>query len=861
MTLYDLKTLHQTTPVLDETPYFSWKLESSQQNVLQTAYCLSVSLGNSPVWNSGWVSSRRQAFVDYEGPALQSRARYDWTVTVRDNHGQEASASSFFETGLLEASDWSALWAECSFERPAYNDFGLGESRSPVQFRKSFSLSGTVNSAKLYATSCGVYRLWVNGTRPDDREFAPEFTPYEQLQYYQTYDVTSLLKDGANELDFYVADGWYFSSAGQPIMEHPHGNVSVLFQLEVTYEDGRTETVCPDETMTCSLGPVLYGDMFVGEKDDLRRNEHEVHPVELKDYGYGNLRAQPLEPVRPVKLLQAVSVTTSPAGETIVDFGQVLAGRARIQINEPEGQEVSFQYFEILNEEGNFVNTMFVPQVETVISNGQPHEYEAPFTFHGFRYIKVTGMETVRAEDFTAVVLSTAKEELGCFRCSDERLNKLYENILWSQRTNTMSIPTDCPSRERAGWTGDILIYGPTALQNEDVTPFLTSWLAGLRATQQDDGVTMITSPFTQIYNTLMTNLSKVYGEEKFMGVAGWSDAIVWVPYQMYRATGNTRVLKDNFAAMQSWCNYIICTAKNKRGDRGIPEDYDRYLWNTGFHFGEWLIPSQPNDPKNPYWSAETNKYYIAPYFGYQTLRYMEEICAVLGDDENRAYYAEVAENVKQAIQQGLFYADLLPKDLMGAYILAFAFDLVPDDLRDEYHTRLVTLIHENGDRLDTGFLATPYLLDVLRDLGEEDLAHTLLWQDQRPSWLYEVNHGATTVWEAWDADGAGNPDTPRVVSFNHYAFGCVGDYLFRRVAGIRQDQPDAQHFCISPDPDPKLDFVERSYESECGKVSVAFDREHLTVTVPCNATAAITWNGVTKEVGSGTYTQDFMMN
>ncbi len=320
----------------------------------------------------------------------------------------------------------------------------------------------------------------------------------------------------------------------------------------------------------------------------------------------------------------------------------MLAGRARVYIDVPINQEVILEYFEILDEHGNYVNTMFAPQKDIVISHGMPIEHEAYFTCHGFRYIRVTGMEHARKEDFTAVLLTTEKENAGSFTCSDKSMNRLYENVRWSQANNMMSIPTDCPAREKAGWTGDILIYAKTALLNEDVTPFLSSWLTNVKENQAENGCVMITTPYTKLYHGLILNTVKNFGDSEATGVAGWSDAIVWVPYEMYRVTGNKLILKQNYDAMKKWCDYIIRTAKEKRGYQNIPEEFDRYLWNTGFHFGEWLVPSRPDNTGEQFGICRESAFYIAPYFGYQTMVKMREVCHVLGKKEDELTYGNM---------------------------------------------------------------------------------------------------------------------------------------------------------------------------------------------------------------------------
>lgn len=852
MKVYDLKVLHMKSPVIDKIPEFSWKLDSNRKNVLQSAYQIVVTTAGGCVWNSGKVESREQAFIPYEGKPLQSRTVYEWKIIVWDDKGKTAEAAAYFETALLKSEDWIAKWIEYPKRRQGAGKYAFGFSYPPILFKKQFCLKKAIAQAKIYATSHGVYELRMNGKKPDACEFSPEFTAYDKILYYQTYDVTDIIGTGKNFLEMYVGDGWYFSAQAKLVMEEYHKEPSVLFQLEVIYQDGTTDIIASDGTEKCAESFIIYSDIYMGEKQDFRIHEEPEYPVEIKEYGYDFLYAQPMPPVRAVKELPAVKVLTTPKGEKILDFGQIIAGRARVRINEPKDREVTLEYFEILDENGNYINTMFAPQKDIVISNGEEILHEAKFTFHGFRYIRVSGIEDVRVEDFKAIVLSTEKENKGSFHCSDERLNRLYQNVRWSQCNNMMSIPTDCPTREKAGWTGDILIYARTAMLNEEMTPFLRSWLHILREGQQKNGVIQIVAPRMKTYEIFVLPAFKKFGDEEMSGVAGWSDAIVWVPYEMYQMTGNKLILQENFEAMEKWCGYIIRTAKDKRGEYDIPYEWDQYLWNTGFHFGEWLIPSQQDNTGEEFDICKESAFYIAPFFGYMTMKKMADICHVLGKTKKERNYQQISMMMKEAIQNGILKADLLPKHLMGAYVLAFAFELVPPELQDCYQKRLTGLIRENQGCLDTGFLATPFILDTLWKIGEQDLALTILWQNKCPSWLYEVEHDATTIWEGWDADEA--KSNGRMVSFDHYAFGCVDDWICRHIAGIDSDTPGYSHIVIQPDAPGHLTSCERAFLCEAGEIQVAWNQESLSVKIPCNTTATVMWNGKIIEIGSGAY-------
>lgn len=854
MELFDLKVNSMVSPVIGGELYFSWRIRSEKRNMLQRSYRIRIIKENAEVFDSGEFVTREQSFIRFEGIKLESSSRYMWEVTVTDNYGRSAKAASYFETALLYLSDWKAKWAECSFKRESANEYKFGNSYPPVLFERSFKIKKKVEKAIIYCTAHGVYRLSINDRRADDREFAPEFTSYEKTLYYQTYDITRFLSEGKNILSMYVGDGWYFSTQAGPVMKDRHDEPSVLFQLQVKYTDGTEEMFVSDEKTTCKTEYIVYSDLYQGEKQDFTLKESDRSLVAIKEYGYSFLKVQPIPKILPIMKIKAEQILVTPKGETVVDFGQVLAGRAVINIDIPRGESAIFEYFEELDKDGNYINTMFAPQKDTLVSGGLPVMYEALFTFHGFRYIRVSGesmIRTMKKEDFTAVLLSTEKENRGNFSCSDERLNRLYKNIRFSQYNNMMSIPTDCPSREKAGWTGDILVYARTSMLNEDMTSFLSGWLGSVRDDQAEDGAVMIVSPYMKLYDGLLRAQTKKFGDDGISGVAGWSDAIVWVPYEMYHVTGNISVLKENYNAMVRWTEYIVGTASRRRSDTGIPYEYDRYLWNTGFHFGEWLVPSRPlKEGESSFDACPETAYYIAPFFGYMTIKKMVEISAILGNAENAEKYEKISLLMKDAIQNGIMRRGLMPEKYMGAYILAFGFDLVPEDLKDVFYDKLISLIEQNGRKLDTGFLATPYILDVLYNLGRKDLAYGMLFANECPSWLYQVENGATTIWESWDADDARKGG--RYVSYDHYAFGCVDEFIFKRICGIDSDTAGFTHILIEPDTCCRLSCCRREFMTEAGSVLVEWCGKHIEVIIPPNVTATVIWNGKRYEIGSG---------
>lgn len=867
---------------IDVLPYFSWIIESDQHDLLQTAYHISVLDDRGEVvWDSGKVISNSSAFITYEGEPLKSKTTYHWTVAVFDNLGNSASASSDFETAYMKKNDWKANWVESpleTFERGTR----FSEQPSASMFRKAFRLRGEIAKARLYATCHGIYRLTVNGERPDDREFAPEFTVYRDYLCYQTYDVTSHLKCGENAIGIYVGDGWYHGFMLQTIADDYRPGHAMLMQLEVEYADGTQETVISDESVRVSEGPVRFSDLFAGECFDANRiidgwdrpgfDDSQWQKGIIIEHGYSNLKAQYGQPVRPIVTLPSKCVIVSPKGEHILDFGQVIAGRLRIKINAPKGAEIVLEHTEALDKDGNFFfNNPTAEQKVIYISNGQEALFEPYFTFHGFRYVRVSGLQFINPDDFTAILLTTEKENTGSFTCSNQDINRLYENIRWSQWANMLSIPTDCPQREKAGWTGDIQVYTTTGLLNEDLTPFLTRWLQNLVVEQRESGSVPVVVPNSGAYAKI---IEKQYDDQydlkgEFTS-SGWGDAAVLVPFYMYQVTGNTHILRQQYDSMKKWCDFVLRTAKtNRPANSDLSDDIEQYLWNTGFHYGEHLIPSYSKDGygEGTFEAIKISTQYVAPIYGYCSVACMAETAQVLGETEDMTHYSNMAEKIRDAFAKGVIREDgHMPAELMGAYAMPIYFDLVPERFKQLFADKLIQLLQKNNGCLDTGFLGTAVLLDAFSKIGRNDLAYDLLFQENAPSWLYEVQHGATTIWESWFA--LAEDGTPFVsnldgnyfsMSLNHYAFGCVADWMFRHINGIDKGLPGFKHIIIKPHPDNRLQWAKRTFESEFGDITSDWYREdgkfHLDVKIPCNTTAEVILpDGTCHKVGSGQY-------
>ncbi len=853
----DLRVEHLAAPIAVGTrhPRFTWRADAD-------AYEIEVRDARGPVWNAS--GTKGAAPIVYDGEPLRSTGVYSWRVRC----GEGEWAASSFGVGLLDPADWAASWVEpvqtddiaerwelLDWIRGTGPDTPPAERLRPVQLlRHEFALGGRITRARLYASARGVYEARLNGRVVGDEVLAPGFDSYAHRISVQCYDVTDLLVEDANVLGVALADGWWSGRIGLTGSSAQFGaRTSAIWQLHVEYADGTSAVIGSGEGVRCTPGPWTYADLFVGERYDARLDPQGWSAPGFDDSGWDAASVIPTEtgalvpftgePVRRVRELAPVEVRRDDEG-TIVDFGQVLVGRVRLSLRSPQpGRPITIEHTEALLPDGSWftnIDGINKEQTDVWVPRGDAVEtYEPTFTFHGFRYARVRGLDgDLDPADIVAVVLGSDLPETGSFVCSDARITRLHDNVVWSQRGNFLSIPTDCPQRERAGWTGDIQVFTRAATNNAMVLPFLERWLANVRADQFDDGAVPIFSPWSP-YNIEMAATGT--GLSAISSAAGWSDAIAFVPWALYERYGDPRVLEENQSALDRWIEYQRRRAETElpAALEGVALDALRradqaLLFNTGEHFGDWLAPStiegRPIHEAIGIAPALTSEY-LAPMFQAQTLTLAARIADVLGRDDADALRKRATAVRAAFAREYVDEAGDLPVRLQGVYVVALAFDMVPAQLRTKTATRLVELIHERDDRLDTGFLSVPYLLDVLWDAGHRDLARTLLWQDRLPSWLYEVDRGATTIWESWDAIA---PDgTPKPTSLNHYAFGCVDDWLFTRIAGIRPDAAGYRRTVIEPDLECGLESVTAHVDTPFGRVAVAWDATALEVTVP----------------------------
>jgi alpha-L-rhamnosidase len=845
LTVTHLRFEHQGDAVLgtgETAPRFSWQLQTTDRDVLQTAYQIRVAQtprdlerGRRLTWDSGRTPSDQSVLVPYDGPELGSRERYYWQVRVWDNQGHASAWSepAYWEMGLLAPTDWTARWIE-----PAGDPVTDRSTPAPL-LRKDFALARDIASARLYVTSHGLYRAEINGQRVGDLLLTPGWTSYDHRLQYQTYDVTELLRRGDNAIGVALGDGWYRGYLGWSDRRNVYGNqLGLLLQLEVRYRNGRTERIVSDGTWRAGTGAILKSDIYNGEHYDARQEVADWSQpgfaaagwtaVTIADHGMDRLVAPVGPGVRVTEVLEPVEVITTPAGETVLDFGQNLVGRLRFTVDGPAGSTVTVHHAEVLDKEGNFYtdNLRTADQeIRYTLRGGGPETYAPQFTFMGFRYVRVRGWPgELDPAAFRAEVFHSDMSRAGRFTSSDPLLNRLQENIRWGQRGNFVDVPTDCPQRdERLGWTGDAQAFARTATFNYDVAGFFHKWLADLDADQTENG----SVPFV-IPNVLGTQAS---------GAAGWADAATIIPWTLYQVYGDERILEQQYESMKAWVRYMEETAG------------ENDLWNTGFHFGDWLFYSVNDDRDGR--SAITDKYLIAQSFFIHSADLLEQTATVLGKTEDARYYRALAERLRRAYRnEYVTPSGRLVSSTQTAYVLALHFDLLPVELRPQAVERLVDNIRSYG-HLTTGFLGTPYLLHVLSRFGHPDLAYQLLHRKEYPSWLYPVTMGATTIWERWDGT---KPDSTfqnvGMNSFNHYAYGAVGDWLYRTVAGLDNDPavPGYRRLRLHPQPGGELDSAQAEYDTPYGPAACGWqqtaDGWQIDVTVPPNTTARLVLPG-----------------
>jgi alpha-L-rhamnosidase len=751
------------------------------------------------------------------------------------------------EAGLLHGEDWSA-----DFVSPAWDEDVARSNPSPY-LRREFELRSGIKSARLYITSLGLYEAEINGQVVGDHVFSPGWTVYDQHLRYQTFDVTGMLREGQNAIGAVLGDGWFRGrigfGGGQRNIYGAH--LALLAQLEVQYNDGSAERIVTDgaPAWRAATGPILLSGIYDGETYDARLEHSGWSSPGFDDSHWAAVRklewdldalAAPLgPPVRRIETITPVSITQSPSGKTIVDFGQNLVGRLSIKVKGPTGHTITFRHAEVL--ERGELGTRPLRFAEATdrytLRGGETETWEPRFTFHGFRYMELNNWPgELKREDLRAVVIHSDMERTGWFECSDPLLNRLHENVVWGMRGNFLDVPTDCPQRdERLGWTGDLEVFSPTAAFLYDVSGFLQSWLKDLAIEQRK-----LRGAVPHVVPNVLSHGGA--------SAAAWADAATIVPWVLYQRFGDAGILADQFESMHAWVDFVAALAGEK------------HLWDKGFQFGDWLDPTAPPDKPA---QARTDKAIVASaYFAYSA-KLVARAAQVLGRIEEQSHYAALAEKAKNAfVREYVTPAGRLMNDAETAYALAIAFDLLPTaEQRQHAGNRLAELVRDSGYQIRTGFVGTPLICDALCGTGHYQAAYRLLLQRECPSWLYPVTMGATTIWERWDSmlpDGTINPG--EMTSFNHYALGAVADWMHRTVGGLTPAEPGYRRMEIRPRPGGGLTHCRVTHVTPYGLAKCAWSIEagkmDLDVTIPANTTAFVTLpgNDTPLEVGSGSW-------
>ncbi|MES2456802.1 MAG: family 78 glycoside hydrolase catalytic domain [Bacteroidota bacterium] len=860
ISLTDLQVEHLDNPLSVETaaPRMSWKISSTLKNTLQTSYEIRVGTDKSAltsgkhVFWKGAKNTDQSVLITYDGPALSSKTLYYWQVRIKDNHGNTSAWSpvQYWQMGL-KPGDWTAKWIAVSGKDTA--------AASPL-FRKEFSLKKQVKSALAFITAKGLYEAHINGKRVSDSYFAPGWTSYRKHLQYQVYDVTAFLKSGSNAIGVTLGNGWYKGRIGFGGQRNFYGDTrALLMQVEVTYTDGTKETLQTDENWKTAYGPIVFSDIYDGETYDARlekagwnnngyQEDASWKGVRILEKGTEQLVGMSGPEVKKHETFKALKVFKTPKGETVVDFGQNLVGWVMLKAKGTAGTKITLSHAEVLTKEGNFytVNLRTAKAQDNYILKGNVEQvFEPHFTFQGFRYVMVEGYPgELKPEDLTAVAVYSDMKTTGKFSTSNALLNQLQHNIQWGQKGNFVDVPTDCPQRdERLGWTGDAQAFAKTAAYNMDVAGFFTKWLKDVKADQQPNGLIPHVIP-----NVLGPNDG---------ASAGWADVSTIIPWDLYVAYGDRGLLENQYESMKGWVGFMTATAKNN-------------LWNSGFHFGDWLFyrPDDDNDGR----ASVTDKYLIAQTFYAHSTQLLINAAKVLGKQEDVDKYTTLLAAIKAAfVKEYLTANGRLVSGTQTAYVLSLNFDMLPEELRQQAAERLVANVRDYGNHLTTGFLGTPYLCHVLTRFGFTNVAYDLLMQESYPSWLYPVKMGATTIWERWDGiKPNGSFQTPDMNSYNHYAYGAIGDWMYRNMAGINDDATAVGYkkINIAPKPGAKITSAAGELNTPYGIVSSSWTVENglfkLDVKIPANTTATVILPGSQlkdgkelsnkAEIGSGDY-------
>ncbi|MEU5046702.1 family 78 glycoside hydrolase catalytic domain [Streptomyces griseorubiginosus] len=820
----------------ESSPRLSWKT-TAPAGWTQHAYQIEATRADG-TYRTDWVTSPDSVLVPWPLPPLSSREACAIRVRVRgaDQVAGDWSPPLHIETGLLAPGGWTARAVS-----------PRGSDRRPPLLRKEFTAAADIERARLYVTAHGLYEIEINGRRVGDQALAPGWTSYHHRLRYQTHDVTEHLRAGANAIGAWLSDGWYRGRLG---FGGGHADlygdrIALLAQLEIVHRDGSVTVVGTDTSWRAGQGPILSAGLLDGETYDARQelpgwsspgfDDGDWSPVDVVPRDPATLVAPTGPPVRCTEEIHPVLVTALDDDRLLVDFGQNLVGRVRITVSGTAGHTVVIRHAEVL-QDGELCVRPLRGATSTdryTLRGGGPETWEPRFTLHGFRYAEITGWRGggFPGRDIVARVHHTDMARTGWFACSNDQVNRLHQNVVWSLRGNFVDLPTDCPQRdERLGWTGDIQIFAPTAAFLYDCHGMLGSWLRDVAVEQHDDG-------------TVPWYVPEIPGGEQWTPArpgAGWGDVVALTPWDLYRASGDTGILAAQYDSARRWVDLVTRLADPSG------------LWNRGYQLGDWLDPFAPPDDPG---AGRTDRHLIATAYYAWSARHVAWTAGVLGRPDEGDRYGDLADRVRRAfVDAYVLPGGRMTSDTQTAYAVALQFDLLPDtEARAAAGRRLAELVAEGGHTIQTGFIGTPLVAPALSATRHDDTAYALLLQQECPSWLYALKHDATTVWERWDSmlpDGSVNPG--EMTSFNHYALGAVAEWLHGTVAGLGASEPGYRGIVFRPRPGGGITWAHAAHESPYGRVEIRWDLDEsgLTVraTVPTGTTARVDWpdGGVT---------------
>lgn len=850
-----MKAIHLRTDYLKEPlglscrmPEFFWYAEGGRK---QTAYQITVFREEEQVWDSGKVASDRMTHIRYQGQALQSRDILTWRVILWDENGTEGeTAESTFEMGLLETRDWTAKWITGDYKPKK-------KSRYPVDcFKKTFSSKKELVKARLYASARGVYDVFINGTRIEDFILAPGMTDYRKRIQYQTYDVTGLIA-GENSMEIRLADGWFRGSVAAYGVTNVFGReTSVTAQLELYFADGSKQVIETDESFLWSNdGEIRFADLKDGEAYDAALSPSYAGHAKVTKAPEAAITSSDNVPVKEQERLRG-----KPVNGQLIDFGQNIAGYLEFTVKGKKGQRMKITCGEILDTRKEHVdlsgvqekipadgwssmklvskllgkepkgNVTVTPKQEIhfTASGGEDH-YKTSFAVFGFRYIEVEAEFPVKAEDFTAIAVYSDMEQTGEFVCSDERVNRLVENTRWSMKGNFLDIPTDCPTRERLGWTGDAQIFFNTGAYLMDTAAFFKKWLKDCEDDQYDNGLLSAVVPYQGVEMMYKSTGSSV----------GWADAVYLIPYRFYKRYGDTGLLKHTYPMMKKYADYLMTHTGLTDKKKAKENPYNQYTYEKGVHLGEWL---EPEEFRDAVYGAKAKHPEECTAYLYLAMKTMEEIAKIVGAEEDIEGYRKFADGAKKAYTELFVKTGELDTDRQAKLVRPLALGILEGEEKRKAEKRLLKAVEKYQYKVGTGFLSTPFILPVLTEAGEAEAAYKMLENEQKPGWLGEIADGATTVWENWEGD----------LSQNHYSPGAVCEWLFDTAAGIRVDGENS--FVIAPHPGGDMTFIKASYQSIYGKVECRWERAEtgeykIFVSIPANTSAKFLLPDGTEEI------------